>query len=102
MLARCRGSALDIAIEKKLKKKAKTNDMMFNIGSLCKIPIGISKYTPPRKKWVSRHKSIGKQQNSPENISRHQSIGKQQNSPENNYPNYYNLSHIGSASEGES
>jgi len=85
MLSRCQGSALDIAIEKKLKKKAKSNDMMFNIGSLCKIPVGISKHTPPRKKYLSRHQSIVKQQ-----------------SPKNNPASYSKVSYIVSSSESES
>jgi len=84
MLARCQGSSLDIVLEKKLKKKVKSNDMMFNIGSLCKIPVGISKHTPPRKKY-----------------NRYQSFVKQQKSPENNPPSYSKVSFIDSSSESE-
>jgi len=64
MLAHCRGSALDIAIERKIRKRAESKDLVFNIGSLCKIPIGISKYAPPRKKYCSTYQPMLKLQNS--------------------------------------
>lgn len=58
ILAKFQGSALDIVIERKTKKRVNATDLVFNIGTLCQMPISISKDTPPRPKWSSRYEPI--------------------------------------------
>jgi len=61
ILAHFRESALDIWIEQNIKRRVNSKDLVFNIGSLCQMPIGISKYTLPRQKYSnSNYQSMAK------------------------------------------
>jgi hypothetical protein len=60
ILKQFQGSRLDIAIERKNKKGVKCKNLMFNIGSLCQMPISISKCTLRRKKFCAAYHTLKK------------------------------------------
>jgi len=57
ILEQFQGSALEIAIERETRKMV-SKDMVFNIGSMCQIPISISKTRKPREKYSKYFNTI--------------------------------------------
>jgi len=57
ILEHFQGSALEIAIERETRKVV-SKEMVFNIGSMCQIPISISKTRKPREKYSQYYNTI--------------------------------------------